>query len=229
MMVHSAVGNWTYLRPVDRDDYPVLHAWRSDLDTLHLWSSIRRLVTLEEFVHEFEGMVRTTHTLMAVERQSEKAIGFVQAYGLDPIHRYALLLMFVEPAAWSRGYAIEVGLLFTRHLFYDFGLRKLYADIYEYNQPSIQLVRKLGFVEEGRRRHHAWYNDRYWDMLLFALYREEWDIRHARWNQLMRVRQDTEKVFEELQRRRRATAGSSRAGAAPEPGMAPLVERVHGE
>lgn len=190
MTLQSLVGNWVYIRPVSRDDYPAIHEWRSDLRYLHLWQAQRRVLSFDEFIPEIESTIRTSILLTVVETSSNRPVGIVQAYNVNQVDRWAHLLMFLEPDSWSRGYALEAGILFTRYLFRNYGLRKLYAETVEYNEASLTLLRRIGFVEEGRRRHHTWYDDRYWDSLLLALYREEWDIRHARWEQLLRIRED---------------------------------------
>jgi RimJ/RimL family protein N-acetyltransferase len=43
------------------------------------------------------------------------------------------------------------------------------------NEASIQLHRKLGFVEEGRRRRQVFFNGKFHDDVLFGLTREEFE------------------------------------------------------
>lgn len=43
------------------------------------------------------------------------------------------------------------------------------------NQREVpRIKRQLGMIEEGRLRDHSFYEDRYWDTLLFGLMKSEW-------------------------------------------------------
>lgn len=194
MIPRSLTGDRVCLRPVERGDYALFHAWRSDLEHLHLWSAQRRIATFEELTQELEGVIRTMNTLSVAELETNAAVGFVQAFGMDIVDRYAHLRMYIEPSRQHLGYGLEAGLLFTRHMFYNYGLRKLYAEVFEHNSTTLKWLERIGFVEEGRLRQHTWYRDRYWDMVVLALYREAWDVRNSRWNQLLGIREDAEQL-----------------------------------
>ena len=43
------------------------------------------------------------------------------------------------------------------------------------NEASIRLHKKLGFLEEGRRRRQVFFNGEYHDEILFGMTREEFD------------------------------------------------------
>ena len=45
--------------------------------------------------------------------------------------------------------------------------------MFEYNEPSIRLARKVGFQEFGRAREAHWTSGRYWDVLLFDMLHHE--------------------------------------------------------
>ena len=64
--------------------------------------------------------------------------------------------------------------LFLTYVFAYFPFRKLYAEIFEYNENSRRIAEKLGFKLVGRLRNHVWYGDRFWDALHFSLTREDW-------------------------------------------------------
>lgn len=50
-----------------------------------------------------------------------------------------------------RGYASEAVVILLRYLFGERRYHKCEVGIYAYNEPSVALHRRLGFVEEGRR------------------------------------------------------------------------------
>jgi ribosomal-protein-alanine N-acetyltransferase len=58
--------------------------------------------------------------------------------------------------------------------FLDLNLNRVEAQIHPENFASLALIRKLGFVEEGRLRQVGYWRDQYHDMLQFSLLRREW-------------------------------------------------------
>jgi RimJ/RimL family protein N-acetyltransferase len=46
--------------------------------------------------------------------------------------------------------------------------------VIESNRAGIAAYRRLGFVEEGRRREHCWVRGRYEDEILMGLLRSDW-------------------------------------------------------
>jgi RimJ/RimL family protein N-acetyltransferase len=75
----------------------------------------------------------------------------------------------------GNGYAEEAVRILLRYGFHERRFQKCNSACVEINDASIALHRKLGFVEEGRRRRHLFLNGRFYDDILFGLTREEFD------------------------------------------------------
>jgi len=54
------------------------------------------------------------------------------------------------------------------------GLNRVEAQVHERNLPSLALLMKLGFVEEGRLRQVAYWGNRHHDLLQYSLLAEDW-------------------------------------------------------
>jgi RimJ/RimL family protein N-acetyltransferase len=79
------------------------------------------------------------------------------------------------PAAQGPGLLIEAVLLAFNYAFLTWPFRKIYM---ESTEDSFQFFRSgLGrfFQEEGRLREHSFWNGRYIDVLILAVYREVWE------------------------------------------------------
>jgi ribosomal-protein-alanine N-acetyltransferase len=59
--------------------------------------------------------------------------------------------------------------------FAEMGLNRIEAPVMVENVASAQLLRKLGFLEEGVLRQYDFFKGRFHDMRLFALLKEEYD------------------------------------------------------
>jgi hypothetical protein len=98
-------------------------------------------------------------------------------------------------------------------LFKYFPIRKIYADVFEYNEESYDLlVSHGGFREEARLPNHIWYESRYWALIKLALYREDYYEWRERTNRILQVQHD----YNSLMTKKSASAQTGgRAGALP--------------
>jgi hypothetical protein len=64
--------------------------------------------------------------------------------------------------------------LFIDYIFRCWPFRKLYMEVAEYNVGQFGRGIERIATEEGRLREHLWYDGRYWDEVIYALYRDSW-------------------------------------------------------
>ncbi|MBN1248855.1 MAG: GNAT family N-acetyltransferase [Anaerolineae bacterium] len=77
-----------------------------------------------------------------------------------------------------QGYAGEAVRILLRYGFHELRCQKANSVTISSNTASIEMHRRLGFVEEGRLRRNAYTDGRYWDEVLFGMTREEFDARY---------------------------------------------------
>jgi RimJ/RimL family protein N-acetyltransferase len=73
-----------------------------------------------------------------------------------------------------KGYGTQAMKLLLRFAFAELNLFRVNADLPEYNEGAIALLKKFGFVEEVRRRQALERDGRRWDLLVFGLLKDEW-------------------------------------------------------
>lgn len=78
-----------------------------------------------------------------------------------------------------RGYASEAIILMLRYMFGERRFQKCNVDIYAYNAASLQLHKKLGFIEEGRLRRSQFFAGEYHDVVLMGMTVEEYAAVHS--------------------------------------------------
>lgn len=76
------------------------------------------------------------------------------------------------------GYASEAITILLSFMFGERRYHKCEVGIYAFNQASIALHHKLGFVDEGRLRDHEYFAGRHHDLILLGLTAEEFAERH---------------------------------------------------
>ena len=69
-------------------------------------------------------------------------------------------------------------------------------------------IRRVGFVEEGRFREHAYYKDRYWDLFRYALYRDKWLEIRERWHRVLTASADVSAIYELIKEQREVGDGA---------------------
>ncbi len=191
----SAVGRWVILRPVLPPDYPVLYTWAADLRQLYLWSYDRRVPPYQEFVARLERTLHETQSYVIAERHSEAPIGFCQAYDMNLAEGWASFLLHVAPEFRRRPHPAEAGLILLDLLFKYFPLRKVYADVFEYNVESYDILVNHGFREEARLPNHLWYEDRYWSVIKLALYREDYYEGRQRMDHILQAQHEVNSLI----------------------------------
>lgn len=84
----------------------------------------------------------------------------------------SLLAFFVDPAVGTLPLA-----LYIRHLLWMFPLHRLYAQIpdMDLTREYVELLRGVGFVDEGRLAQHATIGGQHFDMVVLGLLRPDFE------------------------------------------------------
>lgn len=108
-------------------------------------------------------------------RYGEETVGLVTLSDLDAAMGNAETgIMLAGPCWQGRGLATEAMDLMIGYAFGELGLHRLYARVAVENKPSLDLFRRLGFVEEGRLREAMRRGGRFIDLILFGLLESEY-------------------------------------------------------
>jgi RimJ/RimL family protein N-acetyltransferase len=59
--------------------------------------------------------------------------------------------------------------------FRDLNMRKVGLEVLADDERAVGAYRGVGFVEEGRRRAHSWFEGAFHDALVMGMLREEWE------------------------------------------------------
>jgi [ribosomal protein S5]-alanine N-acetyltransferase len=106
------------------------------------------------------GFIGTVCLRLEPDRQASMGCGMARAYqGHGLIHEAAYALM-------------------------DFGFRELdihriYAETISHNRAAIRLCKTLGMRQEGHFREHRFFKDQWWDTVVLAVLKSEWQQRSS--------------------------------------------------
>ncbi|MEN0004673.1 MAG: GNAT family protein [Bacteroidota bacterium] len=167
------------LRGIEPEDYEFFYHWNLDTETARnlawLW-----FPTSKESVREWakaESLKKGANDeyFFVIETVEGEPIGSINSNTvsrLDGSFRYGVAI--VEHAR-RKGYAKEAITLFLNYFFNELRYHKVNAAVYGFNEPSIVLHKRLGFVQEGRLREVKYTQGEHWDMLLFGMTRGEFN------------------------------------------------------
>jgi ribosomal-protein-alanine N-acetyltransferase len=175
-------GTRVYLRTLIPKDLDLLSDWIED-------PFLERMVG-SEFLHAFKHvwdkapafydavLNDPTQVVFVVEANQgwTKPVGIVRLFNIHLLEGYAFIeTIITDQRAIRRGFGVEAGKLISYYGVDVLGLRRIEAKVYEYNVLSMNSLRRNGFQQEGVLRK-AWFDgERYWDVVVFGILKDEID------------------------------------------------------
>jgi ribosomal-protein-alanine N-acetyltransferase len=169
-------GRLITLRDFRREDVDAAHAVVGD-EKVTRWLSFdtrsraETSAMIKEVVERAQVEPRTEFYL-AVTLPDNDLIGFARL-ALNGV-RAGKLGYAIRADQWGKGYATDAARTLINYGFEQLSLHRISAAIGPDNDPSIALVRRLGFQYEGRIRDHVHTNGAWRDSLLFSILTHEW-------------------------------------------------------
>lgn len=160
---------WFYLRERSR---PFLEPWEPRWPSEKLTKNdyYRRLSNY--YKKQRLGMGVYHHIIL---KETNELVG-----GLNLLHIMRGALQCASLGYWvgqefhSNGFMTEAIQTVLPHAYETMGLHRVQAAVIPINEPSVKVLRKCHFVEEGTARKYVKINGRWQDHKIFSLAREEW-------------------------------------------------------
>ena len=111
---------------------------------------------------------------------SQKPLGLVAITSPNFRDGFAYISALGPPQAQGLGLIAEGVLLGFHYAFTTWPFRKIYMEATEESYRAFKSGLGRFFVEEGRLKEHVFWNGRYMDLLILAVYRETWARHTAR-------------------------------------------------
>jgi [ribosomal protein S5]-alanine N-acetyltransferase len=96
---------------------------------------------------------RKTHDLTIELKGEKQLIGGIGMNAIDYFSRTGTLGYWIGKNYWRKGYAFEVAKEILKFAFEELNLRRIEVEADFDNEPSNNLIKKLGFTFEGTRRN----------------------------------------------------------------------------
>ena len=166
------------LREIEESDVEEVHAYSSDPEVsrydpepMPTFETSQRLI--QSIIAVRDTQPRTKYFLAITLLPEERLIGMV-TLTVSPFTKGAEIGYSLHRGYWGHGYATEAARSLLEFAFTELGLHRVFADCHPENSASVRVLERLGMRREGHLRENDWFQDRWWDTLIYALLEDEW-------------------------------------------------------
>ncbi|MNX24305.1 Spermidine N(1)-acetyltransferase [compost metagenome] len=161
------------LRPMADADLERVLAWRNS-ERVRSCMFSDQLIPLEQHRAWWERAKTSPTSVHLIFEKEGVPMGVVNFTAIDRQNGRCSWGFYVGPENTPRGTGTLMGLLAIDYAFGTLGMRKICAEVIGFNTASLGYHRKLGFLQEGRLARHVLRGNGYEDVVLFALFAEDW-------------------------------------------------------
>jgi diamine N-acetyltransferase len=169
-------GEHISLRALEPEDIETLYLWENDIDTWAVSDTITPYskFVLTQYLENAHLDIYTTKQFrfIIVENSSQQAVGSIDLFDFDPLHKRAGVGVLIDAKYRSNGYASEALSLLENYCFDTLQLHQIYANITTQNTKSISLFEKHLFELAGLKKEWRKINNHWVDELIYQKFRK---------------------------------------------------------
>ncbi|MDG5473187.1 GNAT family protein [Jeotgalibacillus sp. ET6] len=146
-----------------------------DLTKYYGMDSLKRLEQAENIIASMQRTYESKRGIRwgIVLKETAEFSGTVGLNNLNLPSKCAEIGYELKPSLWGKGITSEAVEAVLRYSFDHLNLFRMGAVTYPQNKPSIKLLKKAGFTEEGRLRGYLYQNNQSHDAVVFSLLRTD--------------------------------------------------------
>jgi RimJ/RimL family protein N-acetyltransferase len=172
--------------PIDHEKDPEVESrWTHDSDFMRLMeTSPARPLSAAMIKKQYEKLEKqieedkNLYHFMIRLREDERLIGKASVGRIEWANGNGFIQLGIGAAEDRRkGYGTQALRMLLRFAFAELNLFRVSANVPEYNEGALALLRKFAFVQEVCRRKSLERDGRRWDLYVFGLLNEEWRAR----------------------------------------------------
>lgn len=166
------------LRALEPEDLELLYNWENNNDYWIISNTVSPFskYTLKRYIENSHKNIYETGQLrlMIDYIPEKKTIGTIDIFDFDPYHKRAGIGILIANNEYRRkGLATMALTVLIDYCFKTLLVHQLFCSILENNCESIELFRKLGFIEIGKKKDWIRTNEGYLSEIMFQLIKTE--------------------------------------------------------
>ena len=170
-------GFKTYLRPLEEGDLLNCQRWINDPEVRRFLKNSWPLSFADE-KKWIEGKVgNRSHVILAIVTvDGDHHIGNIGLHRINWQNRFATTGTVIgEKDYWGKSYGTDAKMQLLHWAFHEMNLRKICSSVIAYNERSLKYSLHCGYQEEGRLKEHFFREGQYWDEILLAIFRDDFE------------------------------------------------------
>jgi ribosomal-protein-alanine N-acetyltransferase len=98
------------------------------------------------------------------------AVGAIALLPREDVNRHSAEIGYwLGEEFWGQGITTEAVKSVTRYGFETLGFYRIFAEVFEWNRPSMRVLEKAGYEAEGRLRKHALKDGKLIDQIVYSI------------------------------------------------------------
>lgn len=172
-------GNRVKLGPIKREYINSFLKWFTDPEITQYLIMYRPMTRMmeEDWIENLKNRENTINFAIVIldENGKEKIIGNCGIHNIEWKNRVGEVgIVIGEKDYQNKGYGTEAMELLIEYGFTTINLNRIELYTYDFNISALKSYKKVGFIEEGRKRQFIWANGRYHDAIIMGILAEEW-------------------------------------------------------
>lgn len=165
-------GKHTNLRAIEEGDLEQLLEWRNKPHLRKYFREYREL-SWDQQTWWYENIVLKDDKvrMFAITDLDGKLLGASGLCYINWVDRNADFSIYLgsDDMYIDDVYAIDASKSMIKYGFEELNLHRLWAEIYDFDEPKVKMFNTLGFELDGRHRETHWTNGKWCDSLFFSL------------------------------------------------------------
>jgi RimJ/RimL family protein N-acetyltransferase len=167
------------LKPVTVEHLESISNWYQDIDELALIESNLPLPinsqSLENlWQRDLEQKNPRTSYLYVICNEKHEPVGFTGLQDINYTYGSGVVFIFVQKDSRRYGLALRSIALILDLAYDQLRLHRVSTYVHCENSPSMSLIRRIGFTDEGRMREACFANGKYCDVDIVSMLAREW-------------------------------------------------------
>lgn len=181
------------VRLIKEQDLPLVLSWRnSERISRNMFSD--HSITMEEHRRWFAGLNNSSRVCLIFELNA-RPVGVVNASDIDKDDNKCSWGFYLGETDLPRGAGLLMGYHGLQFIFEELNIRKINSKVFSFNESSVKYHKKLGFKEEGLLLKDGKKNGKYEDVVVLALFKDQWQQRYEEIARILEKTAGDEAVF----------------------------------
>jgi RimJ/RimL family protein N-acetyltransferase len=172
------------LRQSEPEDWETIYLWNMDTQVMRDVNEVLFPESKARVKELIEKMAKKKpendqHFMVIELRESGQFIGVINSHHCEPRVGEFMYGISIRREHQRKGYASEAIILLLRYFFDELRYQKCTVDVHGWNEASVKLHEKLGFVREGQVRRSLFTEGKHYDRYIYGMTIEEFRERYC--------------------------------------------------